>query len=72
MSLHIRKKRLRNRQANRQKLVTKRLKQVRIEMATKGKNKGSKDLVWNVKEFESTLGNEAKDAIKIFFAEEKV
>ena len=27
-------------------------------------------MVWNVKEFESTLGKEAKDAIKTFFAEE--
>ena len=41
-----------------------------INLTTKHKNKGSTDLVWNVKEFESTLGKEAKDAIKTFFAEE--
>eukprot|EP00944_MAST-04C_sp_MAST-4C-sp1_P014301 g14301.t1 len=45
-------------------------KQVQVNLTTKHENKGSTDLVWNVKGFESTLGKEAKDAIKIFFAEE--
>ena len=45
-------------------------KQVQVNLTTNHENKGSTDLVWNVKGFESTLGKEAKDAIKIFFAEE--